>query len=72
MEVIEISSFSGTQYINSETGKPLSPSEVVEYKKEKKQNENKFTRLDELAHEWNKNCKKKVPYEFIEWLKMVY
>lgn len=41
-------------------------------KKEKKQNENKFTRLDELAHEWNKNCKKKGPYEFIEWLKMVY
>lgn len=36
MKVIEISCFSGTQYVNSETGKPLSPSELVEYKKREK------------------------------------
>ena len=73
MIVKEVTSFSSLtrEFMDVETGKMLSPEETTEYLKKLEKIKVDYTRIDELAREWNKLCSKRVPYEFIEWLKMV-
>ena len=74
MKIIEVTSLSSEtrEFMDAETGRILSPEETKDYLEKLNEKKKEYTKLDELAHEWNKRCKKKVPYEFIEWLKMVY
>ena len=73
MNIVEMTTLGSEtrQFMDADTGQMLTPEQTVEYLKEVEKKNYKYTRLDDLAHEWNAKCKSKVPYEFIEWLKMV-
>ena len=72
MKVIEMTTLGSSEriFMDAETGKLLTPEETKKYLEEQKK-KTEYTRLDKLAHEWNSKSKSKVPYEFVEWLKMV-